>query len=132
MREQRVETIRPVYERWAEGDFRAGVDLFDPMITFVVGPGFPEFGIYQGLDAVAEYMRGLVEPWVRLTIEAEELIGAGDSVVAAVCQRGVGGSSGAGTEFRYCQVWTFRGPKVIRFETFRERSDALAAVGLSE
>ena len=132
MTEEHVEAIRSVYERWAEGDFRGGVDLFDPLITFVLGPGFPDAGDYHGIDEVAEYMRGLIEPWVRLTIEAEELIAAGDSVVAAVRQRGVGGTSGAATSLRYCQVWSFRGPKVIRLESFRERSDALAAVGLSE
>jgi hypothetical protein len=30
------------------------------------------------------------------------------------------------------QVWTFRGRTVIRFEAFRDRADALEAVGLRE
>jgi ketosteroid isomerase-like protein len=51
-------------------------------------------------------------------------------VVAAVRQRGVGGASGAATEFRYYQVWSFRGRKVIRLENFREHLEALEAVGL--
>ena len=36
------------------------------------------------------------------------------------------------TDFSYFNVWTFRGPKIIRFETFRERDQALAAVGLAQ
>jgi hypothetical protein len=31
---------------------------------------------------------------------------------------------------RYYQVWTFRGPSVIRIESIREREDALLAAGL--
>jgi ketosteroid isomerase-like protein len=33
-------------------------------------------------------------------------------------------------EFRYFQVWTFRGGSVIRIESIRDRDDALEAVGL--
>jgi ketosteroid isomerase-like protein len=125
-----VEVLRGVYERWSQGDFNAGVALFDLRIVFVMGPGFPEAGTYVGLGEVREYMRGFLEPWVRITIEAEELTEAGDSVVARVLQSGAGTGSGVRTEFRYFQVWTFRGDRVIRFETFRERDDALRAVGL--
>jgi hypothetical protein len=53
-------------------------------------------------------------------------------VVAAICQRGVGEESGAATELRYFQVWSFRGGKVIRLEGFRERAEALEAAGLRE
>jgi ketosteroid isomerase-like protein len=128
----KVQLIKGVYERWREGDFRAGVELFDPLILFIMRPEFPDAGSYLGVERVAEYMRGLLEPWTHLTIEAEEIIEAGDSMVVAVHQRGTGGGSGAPTGFRYFQVWSFRGDKVIRFESIRERADALRAVGLPE
>ena len=131
MSEESVEIVRRVYDRWAEGDFQAG-DYFDPHIVFIMGFGFPESGIYFGTERVAEYMRGFLEPWKRVTIRAEEIIPAGDSVVVAVHQQGVGRESDAATEFHYLTVWSFRGGKAIRFETFRERPDALKAVGVSE
>lgn len=127
---QRVEAVRAVYDRWREGDFRAGVEIFDPQITFVMRPEFPDAGAYHGVDGVRDYMRGFLEPWVRITIEAEEIIGAGDSVVVAVLQVGTGEGSGAATEFRYFHVWTFRGDLVVRWESVRERDEALALVGL--
>ncbi len=129
MSEEHVETIRGVYERWREGDFSAGIELFDPLILFVMRPEFPDAGSYLGPERVAEYMRHFLEPWERITIEAEEIVGAGDSVVVAVSQRGTGGGSGADTELRYFHVWTFRGATVIRFESVRERAEAFAAVG---
>jgi len=95
-------------------------------------PEFPDAGTYLGLERLGEYTRGFLEPWTRLTIEAEEITDAGDSVVAAVVQRGVGDGSGAPTEFRYFHVWSFRGGKVIRLECVRQRAEALEAVGLRE
>jgi ketosteroid isomerase-like protein len=125
-----VEAVQSVYSRWSDGDFATPGDLFDPLIVFVMGEGLPDTGTYLGTDALAEYMRGFLEPWTRLTIAAEELTEAGDSIVAAVVQRGVGSCSGAATELRYFHVWTFRGGKAIRLETFRDSAVARAAAGL--
>ena len=131
MPEEHVEAVRGVYERWGAGDFRATLDVIDPLILFVMGPDFPDTGTYLGIEGLRAYTRGFLEPWSRITVEAEEITPAGDSVVAAVRQSGVGGGSGVATDFRYFHVWTFRGGRAIRLETFRERADALDAVGLS-
>ena len=131
MSQENVEAVRGVYERWAEGDFRASVDLFDPHVLLVMRPEFPDAGTYLGVEGIARYTRGFLEPWTRITIEAEEIADAGDSLVVAVRQRGVGSGSGAETEFRYFHVWSFRGGKVIRLETFRTRAEAREAAGLS-
>jgi ketosteroid isomerase-like protein len=132
MSEENVEAIRAVYERWSEGDFWNSAEVLDPLVLFVLPPEFPDAGTYLGLEPLAEYMRGFLEPWTRLTIEAEEISDAGDSVVVAALQRGVASGSGAPSEFRYFQVWTFRGRKVIRLENFRERAEALETAGLRE
>ena len=130
MSQERVNVIRGVYEQWGAGDFEAAVGLFDPRVLLVMGPGFPDAGTYVGPEGVAAYTRGFLEPWEHITIEGEQFDDAGDTVVVRVRQRGTGSGSGAVTEFRYFHVWSFRGGKVIRFETFRERADALAAAGL--
>ena len=132
MSEENVEAIRAVYERFSKGDFRASLDVVDPNVLFVLPSGFPESGTYLGVARLVEYTRGFLEPWTRITIEAEDIVDAGDCVVTTVRQRGVGKESGAATELRYFQVWSFRGPRVIRIENFRERAEALEAVGLRE
>jgi ketosteroid isomerase-like protein len=132
MPEANVEAVRSVYESWSKGDFRAGVPFFDEHVVFVIRPEFPDPGTYVGPEAVAGYTRGLLEAWTLLTLEAEEIVDAGDTVIVALVQRGVGASSGTPTEFRYFHVWSFRGPKVIRLENFRERAEALAAAGISK
>jgi ketosteroid isomerase-like protein len=127
MSRDKVEAVRAVYERWSRGDFRASFEVLDPGATLVLRPEFPDAGSYRGLDQIREYTRGFLEPWTRITIEAEEMIDAGDSVVVAVRQRGIGKGSGVATDFRYFQVWSFRGPKVVRLESIRERAEALQA-----
>lgn len=131
MSEENVDLVRGVYERWSEGDFRASVELFDPHVILVLRPEFPDAGTYSGPEAIVAYTRGLLEAWTHFMMEAEEIVPAGDTVVAGVRQRGVGSTSGIPTELRYFMVWTF-GRKVIRIESIRERADALEAAGLSE
>jgi ketosteroid isomerase-like protein len=133
MSDENVELVRRIYEQWAEGDFRAAVELYDPLILLVQGEGFPEQGTYLGLDGVGDYMATFLEAWERVTIEALEVFAAGDSVVAKVVQRAIGRESGiVPTEFEYFQVWSFRGGRVIRLDVIRDRDEALRAVGISD
>jgi ketosteroid isomerase-like protein len=126
--EENIAVVRAIYEQWAQGNFRAGVELYDPEIRLVQPPGLPDTGTYVGTAAVADYMRGFLEAWSRVAIEAEELTPVGDGVVAAVVQRAVGKGSGAEpTEFRYFQVWTFRAGRVVRLEVTRDRDAAFEA-----
>ena len=131
MSRENVEFLRAVYAEWGRGNFRAGVDRYDPEVVLIQGEGFPEAGTYDGLDGFADYMHTFLDAWERVTIEAEELVDAGDSVVAAVLQVGVGKGSGASTDFRYFQVWTFRDGKMIRLEVIRERDAAFEAAAAS-
>ena len=59
-------------------------------------------------------------------------VATGDTVLVNVHQSGVGRASGIQTDMRYFTLWSFRGRKVIRIESFRDRADALEAVGLRE
>ena len=131
MTTDRVETMRRIYEEWGRGNFRAGTELFDPNVVLVLNPDFPEPGAYVGLEQISEYMRDLLASYTGFAIAGEDFVGAGDSVVVEVHQTGTGATSGAPTDHRYFQVWTFRGDSVIRIESIQERRDALAVVGLS-
>ncbi len=137
MSEENVEIVRRVYQRFSEGDFRASVELLDPNVVMVLGAAFgpeaPGGATYLGAEAVTTYTRDyLLKPWTDFTMEAEEFVAAGDSVLVGVRQRGVGRDSGVPTELRYSTLWSFRGGKVIRIESFRTRAEALEAAGLSE
>jgi ketosteroid isomerase-like protein len=132
MRRANVEAVQGVYERWSRGDFAASLDVFDPEVVFVVRSPLPEAGRYEGLASVRDYTRGFLEPWSRITIEAEEYTPAGDRVLVTVRQRGEGGGSGVVTELRYFHVWSFRDGRAVGLESIHERAEALEAAGLGE
>jgi ketosteroid isomerase-like protein len=132
MSEENVEVVRAIYERFSESDFRASVDLLDRHIVFLMMRDAPEAEVYVGVEAVAAAMRGLFDTWADFTLKAEEFIPAGDSVLVSVRQQGVARISGVPSDEHYFTVWSFRGRKVIRIETFPERAKALEAAGLSE
>jgi ketosteroid isomerase-like protein len=131
MSQEHLDAVRAVYAAWGRGDFQGAPNIYDPIAVLVQGQGFPDTGAHLGIDGIRKYMRGFLEAWEHITIDAEELIEAGDTVIAAVYQRGIGRGSGVEAEFRYFHVWTFRGDKVVRLETMRERGEALAAAGLA-
>jgi ketosteroid isomerase-like protein len=132
MSRENVEVVRAIYEEWGKGNFRAGGELWDGRVVFVPGPEVPDVGDYLGPEGITEFMTGWLRQWATYTIAADELIEAGDSVVVTTRQRGVGRGSGVAADVQEFHVWTFRGRKVIRFEAFQERAEALEAVGLRE
>ena len=130
MSRENVDAVRRIYERWGRGDFRAGVELYDPYVQLVLRPEFPDAGAYRGRDEIARYMRDhFLADLENAVIVGEEFLEAGDSVVVRVNQQAIGPESGAPVAMRYYQVWTFRGRSVIRIESIREREEALEAVG---
>jgi ketosteroid isomerase-like protein len=65
---------------------------------------------------------------------AEEFIDAGDDQVLVFSREG-GSGKGSGAPVQThptAHLWTIRNGKAVRMQSFWERSDALAAVGLSE
>jgi ketosteroid isomerase-like protein len=132
MSQENLDAVRTVYEEWAKGNLRAGVELFDPDVLLIPLPEIPHAGRYLGTESMRNFMRGWMDAWRNLTFTAEDFIEADNSIVVAVRQEGVGRESGTPIDFRYFSVWTFRGRAVIRMEDFSDRAQALEAVGLSE
>jgi ketosteroid isomerase-like protein len=98
---------------------------------------FPAFtveggGVVVGREAVMDGTRRYWGTWEDYSLDAEELIDAGASVVGFVRERGRGKGSGAPVERRWAQVWTFRRGRIIRWELFEDKAAALEAAGLPE
>jgi ketosteroid isomerase-like protein len=132
MSQENVEAVRQIFEGWAAGDLRAGAKYFDEHVVFVVRPDFAEPGVALGTDGVRRFMHRFLENWEHTTFEAEHIEAVGDTVLVRLIQRGTGTASGAQTEFRYFQLFTFRGGKIVRQETVMHEDEAREAVGLQE
>ena len=88
--------------------------------------------VYIGRDAVIAASRHYWGTWDNYSLDAEELIDAGSSVVLIVRERGHGRGSGVPFEDRWAQVWTFSRGRIVRWELFPDGESALDAVGLSQ
>ena len=132
MPKEHVEAVRGIYEEWKRGNFRAGVDLYDPLALFIPFADFPADEYYIGKDGIRDFMLAFLAAWTSLTMAAEDFVEAGDSVVVTTRWHGVGKESGIPTERRVFDVWTFRGKTVVRVEFYSDRTEALEAAGLSE
>jgi uncharacterized protein len=87
---------------------------------------------YVGRDAVIEASRRYWGTWTDYRLDADELIDAGRSVVVVVHEQGRGRASGTPFDRRWAQVWTFNQGRIIRWELFSDKAEALEAAGLSE
>ena len=134
MSQENVEIMRGIYREMARGNFWALAPFLDPEVEWIWAPSFQGIvgnQVFRGPDGVEAATRELFEAWEQYTLEAEEFIDGGESVI--VVGRGLGRSKRGGpdVEHRNAAVWTFRNGKVVRMTGYESRAAALEAAGLS-
>jgi ketosteroid isomerase-like protein len=132
MSQENVEVVAAVYESWMRGDYAAVFALFDPAVEWVPPPDVSSSGQRRGHEGVRRSMAGWMDYWEDYRFELRELIDYGDDVLAEGWQRARGKTSGVEVSEEIFSVWTLQAGQVTRQRMFRERAQALAAVGLSE
>jgi ketosteroid isomerase-like protein len=85
---------------------------------------------YRGHAGVRQWVEDTLEVWEQFGPESIEIIDAGDHVVVHARWRGRGRASNIEIDDYVTQVFTFRGGKVVRAESFTDRARALEAAGL--
>jgi ketosteroid isomerase-like protein len=128
MSEENVETVRTWYEQAASGDFSPLAELTDDFV-FVTSPEVPDSGSYRG-EAAKRWVEAWVQSFEGLTIEATEIVGAGEKVFVGVLQRGRPAGSEKAVEGRWWGVYTFRDGEPAQLQLFPDRTQALEAAGL--
>jgi ketosteroid isomerase-like protein len=132
MSEENVERLRTVYEQWAQGNFRAGGELFDDDVVFRTFEAIADEDlVVHGKDGVTDFMRRFLQGWDDLRIEARSFAVNGDKILVESRQSGRGRLSGAEVQMDISHVWTFRGGRATEFRSLMDRKKALKAAGLS-
>jgi ketosteroid isomerase-like protein len=128
--QENVELARAQYERWNARDFEGWVEAFDPEVEYlsVVTASMDGGGRYHGHDGLRQFIREF-EDWESFRLEPTEYLEAGPKV--AVVMRAIARGRGSGVEVdrEIAHVWTFRGGRAIRHESFAGREEALEAIG---
>ena len=145
MSQQNVELVRRLYATLAElpglrdigpEDGRAWMDrifgeYLDDHWELRLPAEYPEGDLLlQGREGGARLIAQLRDAWAEWRFEPERLMDAGDQVVVFVRVLAKGGASGVPIELTGAHVQTSRDGRVTRTQIYRDRADALHAVGL--
>ena len=138
MSRENVEIVREAMAAYSLGDKDRWAQFMDPELETVPVPEFPEPAPLIGPDAAWDFYQRFGETiagselYENAGFETTELIDAGERVFA--CQRTPlqGRGSVEEVEFRLWGVHTFDQGRWVRTQWFFDRSEALAAAGLSE
>jgi ketosteroid isomerase-like protein len=115
-----------------EGDWDAALATMDPDVVHDLTHVAPDGEIYRGYEGVKVFWRMLREVFGDFRVDPVEVFEWGHCVFTRVRLSGAGTASGAMTEDVLYQVVTLRQGRAIRVDFFRERGEALEAVGLRE
>ena len=137
MSRENVELVRQLYHAVARGDTGAVLMAYHPEVEwdFLRSPfrDFLRHDAYRGHDGIRSLIRERTEEaWADVEDRLEELIDAGEQVVAVVRSRGRGLASGVEVSREHAGIWTIRGDLIVRVAWVGSRDEALEAVGLRE
>jgi hypothetical protein len=116
--EQLVDAIRP---------------LVDPGFVSVQHVPGGEPSVHAGFDGFRANWLDWLAPWASYRTEIEDLIDAGDSVVAIVCDYGRREPGTPEVRMKTATVWTLSDRLIVRADFYPGgHADALASVGLAK
>jgi ketosteroid isomerase-like protein len=133
MSQANVEIVRRLFEQWATGNLSA--DCFGPDIEYLgVGAKTPDMEArWLGLDEVSTAMRDYLRAFSDLRIEAERIIDlSGNRVLVLSRHTARGAQSGVPIEHEIGDLATLRDGKIVRFDSFWDRAEALEAAEVAE
>jgi ketosteroid isomerase-like protein len=138
MSQENVEIVRSLLEGFAHRQHEQAFEFYDPDIEWDssrLTATLPDIaGIYHGHEGVRAYWRNWLSAWSDLDFEVQDVVAAGDEVIALIRnQRQWGRHSGIVTEIApYGLVFTIRNGKVVRWRAYPDQASALEAAGLGD
>jgi ketosteroid isomerase-like protein len=136
MSQENVEIVRRIYEAVARRDAAAPFAVYAEDIVWDVSNSrratIMDSVAYHGHEGVRKFWEEAVSAFGTVDLDVDEVIDAGDRVVALIREHEIGRTSGVPVDTRHVAVWTLADGKVVRMQIFDDREQALKAVGLAE
>jgi len=138
MSAENVAIVRRLYDAVACRDSATVLAIYHPDLEWdhtrnesVVGLMGGQ-SVWRGHEGLRQWSREWYEAWENVDAQLEDLIDAGERVVAVLNYRGRGLASGIEVEFsRMAGIFTLSEGRVVRAAWFRSREEALEAAGLA-
>ncbi len=134
MSQENVELVREGWEAWFRGDMDALAATWDPEVVWDTKHfrDWPE-SAYRGVEGVMRFLTEWLEVWGDYEVDVDDVLAAPDGrVVSLIRQRGKGRHSGLAMTLDMAQIATIRDGKIIRFDNYDNREEAIEAAGLSD
>ena len=135
MSEENIKIVRQLYEYWTRGDFRSGLEVFDPEIEFEVDASVTPSGRVnvRGLAEMGKAWRETLSGWGDFRVgEIIRLVETADGVIALNRLQGRGRLSGIVVDQPdRAAIFTFRDGRIVRLR-LTTATEAVEAAGLSE
>ena len=133
MSQENVEIVNRAYEAMNDREFSRMPEFLDPDVEFDLSRNILNPDVYRGYAGFERLVSVIEDVWDDFRFEVQELIDAGDRVVADVTVSGKGRGSGVAANMQVFNIWTLRYGKVLRLAgVYRTRAEAIEAVGLRE
>jgi ketosteroid isomerase-like protein len=129
MSRENLAIVARFVDHWNETGEPVWADL-DPEVVFVIDPASFVAGTYRGHDGIRTLIRLTAEVFDQFQYELDELIDAGDAVVALCRLRVRGTKSGAPGRQRGAIVFRFRDGRIVLYRSYLRPEEAFEAVGL--
>ncbi len=127
-----VEVIRSVYDAFAAGDVAGVLGRMSPDIRWIEAENFPyaDRNPYIGPEAVLQgvFARCAGE-WDGFSVKIEELLDAGDTVVALGRYGGVYKATGRAQHTQIAHVWRLRDGKAVAFQQHADTLHVARVIG---
>jgi ketosteroid isomerase-like protein len=127
-----AEIVKGIYEAFGRGDVAAVLGTFDPAIdwreadSFLYADGNP----YLGPQKVAGVFQRLVGDMDGFTLQLNNIIDGGDTVVTEGRYRATMRKTGTPVDAQFAHVWQLRDGKVVRFQQYTDTKQWAAAAGV--
>jgi ketosteroid isomerase-like protein len=133
MSQHNVQLVRDSWKALSDGGLDAMAEYWDPEISWRAIENAPDdVGEMRGRDAACRYVQDWLDMFEDLVNVAEEVLEVGEDLVISVQHvTGRARLSGIETELRYAVLYTLRDDRIARVKEYRDRQQALEAVGLT-
>jgi hypothetical protein len=132
MSQEGVALVRAMYDAFAKGDVPGVLSAMSPDIVWNEAENFPyaDKNPYRGPQAVAEgvFMRVGAE-WEGFTVNAAEILDAGDVIVALGRYGGTYKATGRPQNTQFVHVWRIAGGKVTGFQQYADTLQVARVTG---
>ncbi|ELZ32017.1 hypothetical protein C474_07622 [Halogeometricum pallidum JCM 14848] len=118
---ENLETVKGLYESFAEGDIEAIRDIMNPDVVLHEPKGITGGGTHRGFDDIVENIFSkLGTEWVDVSVVPERYVADDDTVVVLHTWSGTYSKTGKSVEYPNVHVLDFEDGKVVQWTSYAD------------